>query len=74
MTQCQEGRVDSVPDDVEHILDAGLTVGSQAPERSAADHDGASAESECLDYVVAATDSAVEHDFDMVTNGLDYPR
>ena len=40
----EQRRLDAAAQDVEHVLDAGLPVGGQAPQRGAADHDGLGAE------------------------------
>ena len=42
--EAEQGRVDSAAQDVQDVLDAGLTVRGQAPEVGSADHDGAGAE------------------------------
>ena len=54
--------------DLEHVGDAGLAVGGQAPEVGAADHHRAGAERERLDDVAAAADAAVEQDLDLAAD------
>ncbi len=58
--------VESIPDaeHVEHVLDAGLTVGRQPPQVGTADHHRLGSERQRLDHVAAAADPAVHHDVD----------
>ena len=60
--------VDAVAHQVEHVLDAGLAVGGEAPEVGAADHHGPGAERQRLHDVAAAADAAVEQHLDLVAD------
>ena len=54
--------------DVENVFDTSLTIGSKAPQISAADHDGLCAECNSLHDIATATNATVEHDIDLATN------
>ena len=55
--------------DVENVFDASLTIGGKAPQIRTADHDGLRTERNGLHNIATATDSAVEHNVDLTTNG-----
>ena len=74
MPQAEQHRIDPAAQDVQHVLDARLAVGRQAPQIGAPDHDGPGAQGQGLDDVAAAADTAVEHDLDAVADGLAHGR
>ena len=60
VAEAEQRGVDAAAQDVEHVLDARLAVGGEAPQVGAADHHRPGAERERLDDVAAAADAAVE--------------
>ena len=70
MTHAEDGGVEPRPQEVEHVLHAGLPVGRQAPQVGAPDHDGAGAKGHRFDGVAASTHAAVEQHLDLVAHGF----
>ena len=66
----QDGGIDSAAQDVEDVLHACLSAGGQTPQGCAADHHGACAQCDGFDDVAAASDPAVQQDFNVVTDSL----
>lgn len=51
----------------QHVFDTLLAFARKRPEDGSADPNGVSTESQCLDYVIAATDSTVKQDRQLLT-------
>ena len=56
----KKSRVNSHPQDIEHILDTCLAVCSKPPKVSTPDHDRPGAQSDRLDDIAATPDTPVE--------------
>tara|TARA_Y100001947_G_C10170251_1_gene232053 strand:+ start:410 stop:607 length:198 start_codon:yes stop_codon:yes gene_type:complete len=56
----EDGGIQTHPEQVQNILDTGLSVGGEPPQVCATDHHGTSTERERLGDVPTATDATVQ--------------
>ena len=64
-------QIESIAEDVQDVLDAGLAIGGETPQVCAPDHDRSGSERERLGDVAAAPDPAVEKHLDLVADHVD---
>ena len=71
MAQTQDGGIESVAEDVQDVLDTGLTIGRETPQVCAPDHDRSCTEREGLGDVASAPDPSVQKHLDLIADHVD---
>ena len=70
MAETQHGRIQAHAEEVQNVFNAGLAVGTEAPEVSSAYHHGAGSQCKRLGHIATAANAAIEQNLNLVAHGV----